>query len=368
MSKRDYYEVLGVSKGADEAELKSAYRKLAMKHHPDRNPDDEVAAAHFREASEAYEVLRDPQKRAAYDQMGHSAFEGAQGGGFGGGFGTAGFSDIFDQIFNDFSGGGQGGQGQRTGGDLRYELSVTLDEAFKGVKRDINVTIPVACESCNGSGGADGSRPRTCGTCQGNGRVRAQQGFFAVERTCGACGGAGSVISDPCRKCGGEGRLNKSKVLEVQVPAGVDTGTRIRLSGKGAAGQRGTPAGDLYIDVLVERHPIIERNGQHTFVKIPLPMTVAALGGSIDVPTIERKMTRLKIEEGTQTGRRFRMRGKGMPQLRGGARGDQIVEVQIETPTGLSRKQRDILEQFAKGDGTSPETANFLKRVKQLFK
>ena len=371
MSKRDFYEVLGVSRDADEKSLKSAYRKLAMENHPDRNPDDEAAAERFREASEAYDALKDPQKRAAYDRLGHAAFEqgaGGPGGGFGGGgFGAGGFADIFDQMFSEFSGGARGRQQDHTGNDLRYDLNVSLEEAYKGLQKDITVTIPVSCNSCDGSGAASGSKPSTCGTCGGAGRVRAQQGFFAVERTCHACQGMGQVISDPCKSCGGDGRVQQSKVLSVSVPAGVDTGTRIRLAGKGEAGLRGGAAGDLYIFVSVNSHPIFTRDGANIMSKVPVPMTLAALGGTIDVPTVEGKMARLTIEAGTQSGRRFRMRGKGMPILRRNAHGDQIVEVQVETPTNLTKKQKELLATFAEAGDTSPESTSFLERVKRLW-
>jgi molecular chaperone DnaJ len=369
MSKRDFYDVLGVLRTADEKELKSAYRKLAMSNHPDRNPDDEAAAERFREATEAYDVLKDPQKRAAYDQLGHAAFEGAAGGGggFGGGFGGGGFSDIFDQMFSEFSRGARSPQADRSGNDLRYDMNISLEEAFTGVQRDITVTVPVSCEGCGGSGASEGSRPQNCGTCGGSGRVRAQQGFFAVERTCHVCQGLGQVISDPCRSCNGDGRVQQSKVLSVSVPAGVDTGTRIRLSGKGEAGVRGGAAGDLYIFVAVDPHPILNRDGADIMTRIPLPMTTAALGGTIDVPTVEGKMARLTIEPGTQSGRRFRMRGKGMPVLRRSSRGDQIVEVQVETPTNLSKKQKELLSAFADAGDTSPETDSFVKRVRRIW-
>ena len=371
MSKRDFYEVLGVSRDADEKTLKSAYRKLAMQNHPDRNPDDAAAAERFREASEAYDVLKDSQKRAAYDRLGHAAFEqgaGGPGAGFGaGGFGAGGFADIFDQMFSEFSGGARGRQQDHTGNDLRYDLNISLEEAYKGLQKDITVTIPVSCNSCDGSGAASGSKPSTCGTCGGAGRVRAQQGFFAVERTCHACHGMGQVISDPCKSCGGDGRVQQSKVLSVSVPAGVDTGTRIRLAGKGEAGLRGGSAGDLYIFVSVNSHPIFTRDGANIMSKVPVPMTLAALGGTIDVPTVEGKMARLTIEAGTQSGRRFRMRGKGMPILRRNAHGDQIVEVQVETPTNLTKKQKDLLTTFAEAGDTSPESTSFLERVKRLW-
>jgi len=371
MSKRDFYEVLGVSRDADEKALKSAYRKLAMQNHPDRNAGDEAAAERFREASEAYDVLKDPQKRAAYDRMGHAAFEQAaagSGGGFGaGGFGAGGFADIFDQMFSEFSGGARGRQQDRAGNDLRYDMNVSLEEAFKGLQKDITITVPVSCGTCDGTGAAAGSKPSTCGTCGGAGRVRAQQGFFAVERTCHACQGLGQVIANPCKNCGGDGRVQQSKVLSVSIPAGVDTGTRIRLAGKGEAGVRGGAAGDLYIFVSVNQHPIFSRDGANIMCKIPVPMTVAALGGAIDVPTVEGKMARLTIEAGTQSGRRFRMRGKGMPILRRNAQGDQIVEVQVETPTNLTKKQKELLQSFSEAGNASPESDSFLDRVKRIW-
>ena len=372
MSKRDFYDVLGVSKDADEGELKSAYRKLAMKNHPDRNPDDEAAAERFREATEAYEILKDPQKRAAYDRMGHAAFDGAAGGGFGGGFGGGGFggggfADIFDQMFSEFSRGAGSSQADRAGNDLRHDMNISLEEAFSGVQRDITVTVPVGCGSCDGTGSAGGGQPQACGTCGGSGRIRAQQGFFAVERTCHSCQGMGQVITDPCSSCGGDGRVRENKVLSVSVPAGVDSGNRIRLSGKGEAGFRGGPAGDLYIFIAVDPHPILMRDGADILTRIPVPMTTAALGGSIDVPTVEGRMARLTIEAGTQSGRRFRMRGKGMPVLRRSSRGDQIVEVQVETPTNLTKKQKDLLKQFDGTGGTSPETDSFLKRARRIW-
>ena len=372
MSKRDYYEVLGVDKNADEKALKAAYRKLAMANHPDRNQGDAGAEERFREASEAYEILKDPQKRAAYNRMGHAAFDqtaGGFGGGFGGsgGFGGGGFSDIFDQMFSEFSGGAGGRQRNQGGNDLRYDMSVTLEQAFSGLQKDISITVPASCGSCSGTGTASGSKPSTCGTCGGAGRVRAQQGFFAVERTCHAYQGLGQVISDPCRDCGGDGRVQKTKTLSVSIPAGVDTGTRIRLSGKGEAGLRGGPAGDLYIFVNVEPHSIFQRDGANLHARIPVPMTVAALGGSIDVPTIEGKMARLTIEAGTQSGRKFRLRGKGMPALRRGSPGDQIVEVQVETPTNLSKKQKELLEAFSQSGTASPESDSFLERVKRIW-
>ncbi len=370
MAKRDYYEVLGVSKSADEKQIKSAYRKLAMANHPDRNQGDEAAAERFREASEAYEVLKDSDKRAAYDQMGHAAFEqsagGFGGGGFGG-FGGGGFSDIFEQMFSEFSGGRSGGGGAQHGADLRYDLNVTLEEALNGCTKDVTASIAASCSDCSGSGAKKGSAPETCRGCGGVGKVRAQQGFFTVERTCPSCRGAGQTISDPCTSCRGQGRVEESQTLNVNIPKGVDTGTRIRLSGKGEAGMRGALPGDLYIFVNVKDHPLFARDGQNLYISVPVPMVTAALGGTIEVPTLAGKMARLSIEEGTQTGKRFRMRGKGMPALRGNSLGDQIVEIQVETPTKLNKKQKELLKAFGETGDSSPQTQSFIDRVKQLW-
>ena len=375
MAKRDYYEVLGVSKNADEKQIKSAYRKLAMANHPDRNPDDEAAAERFREASEAYEVLKDGEKRAAYDQLGHAAFEQSAGfgggggfGGFGGGgFGGGGFSDIFEQMFSEFSSGRSSGSQSQHGADMRYDLQISLEEAFEGCVKDISASIASVCQPCSGSGAKPGSSPEACRSCGGVGKVRAQQGFFTVERTCPSCRGAGQVIADPCSDCRGAGRVEEAKTLSVTIPKGVDTGTRIRLSGKGEAGLRGAPAGDLYIFVEVAGHEIFERDGQQLHITVPVPMVTAALGGSIDVPTLGGSMARLQIDAGTQSGKRFRMRGKGMPALRGSAAGDQIVEIQVETPTSLNKKQKEHLKAFADAGDSSPQTQNFINRVKQLW-
>ena len=372
MAKRDIYEVLGISRDSDEKDIKSAYRKLAMQNHPDRNPDDDVAAERFREASEAYEILKDPQKRAAYDRLGHAAFDqsgGGFGGGFssGGGFGGGGFSDIFDQMFSEFSGGSNEGRQGRKGADLRYDLSVSLEDAFTGCNQDIQITVSATCDDCTGTGAAKGSKPVTCAQCGGHGKVRAQQGFLTIERTCSACQGAGQTISNPCKSCRGHGRVQKIETLSVTVPAGVDTGTRIRLSGKGEAGLRGAPSGDLYIFISVDEHPIFQRDADTLYVKVPLPMVTAALGGSIEVPTLSGKLTKLKIEAGTQSGRKFRMRGKGMPGLRGNRTGDQIVEIHVETPTKLTHEQKQLLKSFDEKGDVSPETDSFMKRVKRIF-
>lgn len=373
MSKRDFYDVLGISRDADDKEIKSAYRKLAMKNHPDRNPDDEAAADRFREVSEAYEVLKDSQKRAAYDRLGHAAFDQQAGGGFGGGgfggggFGGGGFSDIFDQMFNEFNGGRGAASQNNQGSDLRYDMDITLEEAYSGVQKDIRVKVATACEPCSGTGAKAGSAPQNCETCNGVGKVRQQQGFFTLERTCPSCRGQGQIISDPCTSCAGEGRVNKTQNLAVTIPAGVDTGTRIRLSGKGEAGMRGGPAGDLYIFVEVRHHNIFNRDGNNLYMTVPVPMTIAALGGTIDVPTISGKMARLTIEAGTQSARKFRMRSKGMPALRGSGHGDQIVEIQVETPTELTDRQKELLAEFQEAGDTSPKATSWYDKIKGLF-
>lgn len=376
MAKRDFYDVLGVGRDADGKTIKSAYRKLAMKYHPDRNPDDAAAEEKFREATEAYDVLKDDQKRAAYDRMGHAAFE--QGGGFGGGgagfggagFGGGGFSDIFDEMFSDFMGGRGGGRRANTkGSDLRYDMEITLSEAFEGDNKTISIPVASACEPCEGSGAAPGSTPTTCGTCGGHGKVRAQQGFFTVERTCPSCQGQGQTISSPCTSCGGQGRVQKNRTLNVNIPAGVDTGTRIRLSGEGEAGLRGGGAGDLYIFINVLSHELFEREGTNLLLTMPVPMTTAALGGTIDVPNIDGKMARVTIQPGTQSGHRLRLKGKGMPGLQGRARGDLYVDIHVETPVNLTGKQKDLLKSFAEDSGKqNPESESFMNRIKKMFK
>ena len=377
MAKPDYYETLGVDRGADDAALKSAYRKLAMKFHPDRNPDDASAEAKFKEANEAYDVLKDADKRAAYDQFGHAAFEnGGGGGGGGGGFG-GGFGDIFDEMFGDFTSRGGGRAGNRSGAahgaDLRYNMQISLEDAFRGRETQIRVPTAVSCGDCNGSGAAKGSHPSTCGGCQGRGKVRAQQGFFTVERTCPACNGAGQVIEDPCKTCGGAGRTRKEKTLKVTVPAGVEDGTRIRLSGEGEAGAQGGSAGDLYIFIAVAPHRMFQRDSADLHLRVPIPMTTAAIGGSVEVPTIEGKRAKVTVPGGTQSGHQFRLRGKGMSVLRSQARGDMYIDVVVETPVNLSKRQEELLREFdgekpAKGKTTtSPESEGFFSRVKELW-
>ena len=372
MAKQDYYELLGVAKNCSPEELKKAYRKLAMRHHPDKNPGDKKAEAHFKELSEAYEVLKDEQKRAAYDRFGHAAFEGGHGRGPGGGdFGFgAGFADIFDEMFGEFMGGRRQQGGNQRGNDLRYNLELTLDDAFAGKQTNIRVRSMVACEACDGAGAEAGSRPINCPTCHGQGRVRAQQGFFTLERTCPACQGQGRIIENPCKKCGGQGRVPKEKSLAVTIPAGVEDGTRIRLAGEGEAGFRGGAAGDLYIFLSIKPHRLFQREGNHIQIKAPIPLTVAALGGAIEVPVIDGGRVRLAIPAGTQSGHQFRLKGKGMSVLRSATRGDMMVEVKVETPVHLSKRQQDILKEFdGAGDAakTQPEASGFFARVKEFF-
>ena len=374
MAKPDYYETLGVNRGVDEKALKSAYRKLAMKYHPDRNPDDDAAEAKFKEVNEAYDVLKDDEKRAAYDQFGHAAFEGGGPSGAGGG----GFADIFDEMFGDFMGGGRqagnrGRAGASRGADLRYNMQISLEDAFQGRETQIRVPTAVTCEDCNGLGAAKGSHPTTCGMCQGRGKVRAQQGFFTIERTCPTCNGTGQVIEDPCQTCGGAGRVQKEKTLKVTIPAGVEDGTRIRLAGEGEAGAKGGGAGDLYIFVAVAPHRMFRRDAADLHIRVPIPMATAALGGSIEVPTIEGKRAKVTIPKGAQSGHQFRLRGKGMSVLRSQARGDIYIDVVVETPVNLSKRQEELLREFqgekpAKGESTtSPESEGFFSRVKELW-
>jgi len=380
MAKRDYYDILGVAKGASADEIKKGYRKKAKELHPDRNADNPKAEAQFKEANEAYEVLKDGDKKAAYDRYGHAAFEGGMGGGggrpgggFGGGqgdFGSA-FSDVFDDLFGDFMGqrGGQGG-GRRAarGADLRYNLQVTLEEAFSGLQKSINVPTSVQCDSCNGSGAEGGAEPTTCPTCSGMGKVRAQQGFFTVERTCPTCSGMGQIVKNPCNTCRGAGRTEKERSLSVNIPAGVETGTRIRLAGEGEAGMRGGPSGDLYIFIEVAEHDLFEREGPNLFCRVPVSMSAAALGGNIEVPTIDGGRGRVQIPAGSQSGRQMRLRGKGMPPLRGGGVGDMIIELAVETPVNLTSKQKELLKEFQElSSENNPESSSFFSSVKSFW-
>ncbi|MBV6634181.1 MAG: molecular chaperone DnaJ [Alphaproteobacteria bacterium] len=373
MSKQDYYELLGVDKGASADELKSAYRKQAMKYHPDRNPGDEAAELKFKEVSEAYDILRDDDKRAAYDRYGHAAFEG--GGGPGGGAGDFGFganfADIFDEMFGDFMGSKRGGgKASSRGSDLRYNLEIDLEQAFKGDKVQVRVPTSVICEACDGTGAEGKSEPETCPTCGGVGRVRAQQGFFMIERTCPTCSGAGKIIKNPCRVCSGSGRVRKEKSLSVNIPSGVEDGTRIRLAGEGEAGLRGAPAGDLYIFLTVQPHDFFMRSGSDLGCRVPIPMTTAAMGGQIEVPTIDGKRARVTVPAGTQTGQAFRLKGKGMSILRSQTRGDMMIETVVETPRNLSARQKELLKEFdqeGKPGANSPESEGFFSKVKELW-
>ena len=372
MSKRDYYEVLGVEKGASEAELKKAYRRLAMKFHPDRNPDDEKAEEKFKEATEAYEVLTDANKRAAYDQYGHAGVDPNMGAG-GGGFGGGNFSDIFGDVFGDiFGGGGRGGRSSvQRGSDLRYTLELDLEEAVRGTSVTIRVPTLVGCETCDGTGAKKGTTPATCTTCGGHGQVRMQQGFFSVQQTCPRCHGTGKMITDPCNDCHGEGRVEKQKNLSVKVPAGVDTGDRIRLAGEGEAGVNGGPAGDLYVVVSVREHKIFQRDGKNLYCEVPISFVDAALGGELEVPTLDGRV-KLKIPEGAQTGKLFRLRGKGVTPVRGGSPGDLLCRVVVETPVNLTKRQRELLEELrqtleAEGSSQSPRAKSWFDGVKNFF-
>ena len=371
MAKQDYYETLGVSRSSGDADLKRAYRKLAMQYHPDRNPDDGAAELKFKEISEAYGVLRDADKRAAYDRFGHAAFEngGARGaGGFDFNFGS-GFADIFDEMFGEFTGGGRRSGSQR-GADLRYNMEITLEEAYQGKIAEIRIATSVGCDACAGTGAAKGSSPVACGSCQGRGRVRAQQGFFTIERTCPTCHGVGRVIDRPCTACQGAGRVDKEKALKVNIPAGVEEGTRIRLGGEGEAGVRGAAPGDLYIFLSIQPHRLFQRHGADIYCRAPIPMTTASLGGHIEVPTIDGNRARITLPPGTQSSRQFRLKDKGMRILRSKARGDMYVEVSVETPVNLTKRQKDLLEEFeaeGKGRRTSPESEGFFTRVKEFW-
>ena len=372
MSKRDYYETLGIAKGANADEIKKAYRRKAKELHPDRNADNPKSEGLFKEANEAYEVLKNNDKKAAYDRYGHAAFESGMGGGGSGGQpgGRQGdFSSAFSDVFDDLFGGG-GGSRQRAsrGDDLRYNMRVNLEEAFLGQHKTINVPTAVSCETCEGSGAASGTKPATCGTCAGMGKVRAQQGFFTVERTCPSCSGAGQVIKNPCASCRGAGRVEKERALSVNIPPGVETGTRIRLSGEGEAGARGGPQGDLYIFIEVDDHTIFERDGTNLFCHVPVSMTSAAMGGDIEVPNIDGGRSRVKIPAGSQSGRQMRLRSKGMPAIRGGDLGDMFIELKVETPVNLTARQKELLKEFADlSTNNSPESLGFFNKVKGFW-
>jgi molecular chaperone DnaJ len=374
MAKRDYYEVLGVTRGASEQDLKSAFRKLAKECHPDRNPGNKDAEHRFKEINEAYEVLKDAQKRAAYDQFGHAAFEGGRAGGPGG-FGpdfAASMSDIFDDLFGDFMGSRRGGRqrsGRERGADLRYNLEIQLIDAYAGKTAQIRVPTSVGCETCSGTGAKSGTKPVSCPTCAGMGKVRASQGFFTIERTCPNCHGRGEIIEDPCPSCFGSGRVTREKTLSVNIPPGVEDGTKIRLAGEGEAGVRGGPAGDLYIFLSIKPHTFFQRDGADVFCRVPISMVTAALGGNVDAPSVDGTMTRVKVPEGTESGKQFRLKGKGMPVLRSKAAGDMYIQVEVETPKNLTRRQRELLEEFEKESRkeTNPESHGFFSRVKEFF-
>lgn len=371
MSKRDYYEVLGVAKNASEAEIKKAFKRLAMKHHPDRNPDSNEAEEKFKEAKEAYDILSDAQKRSAYDQFGHAGVDSSAG--MGGGFGGASFSDIFGDVFGDIFGGGRSGGGTRAhrGADLQYNLELTLEEAVQGTSVDIRVPTHIECDECNGSGARKGTAPQTCTTCGGVGQVRMQQGFFSLQQTCPRCHGSGKMITDPCGKCHGQGRVKKNKTLSVKVPAGVDNGDRIRLQGEGEAGEQGGHAGDLYVQMMVRPHDIFERDGNDLYCEVPINIGIASLGGELEVPTLNGRV-KLKIPAETQSGKLFRLRGKGVKSVRGHTIGDLMCRVQVETPVNLTKKQKDLLEQFntsLQEDNVehSPRSSSWLDGVKKFF-
>ena len=375
MSKRDFYEVLGVDKNADEREIKKAYRKLAMKYHPDRNSDDPDAEEKFKEASMAYEVLSDKDKRSAYDRMGHAAFENGMGGGGFGGAGAGNFQDIFGDIFGNFGdifGQSRGGGRQRRGSDLRYVIELTLEEAVRGCKKEIIFTAPAPCETCDGKGAKNASDIQTCSTCNGHGQVRMQQGFFAVQQTCPNCGGSGQEIKNPCNDCHGSGVKEKSRTLEVSIPAGVDDGDRVRLAGEGEAGGSGVQNGDLYVEVRVKEHPVFKRQGADLYMDVPVSITDAALGKEVEIPTLDGKV-KIKVAEGTQSGKLLRVRGKGVTPVRTTMKGDLICRIMVETPVNLTREQKDLLRQFQDtldGDSKhhqSPKKKSFFEKLGDLF-
>ena len=379
MAKRDFYDLLGVTRSASPEEIKKAYRRKAKELHPDRNADNPGAEAAFKEVNEAYEALKDPEKKAAYDRFGHAAVEGGRGGGGprgprggmhpGADFSSA-FSDVFEDLFGDFMGGGRGGGRQRAsrGSDLRYNMRVTLEEAFTGAQKSIRVPTLSACEACNGTGAEGGAEPVSCPTCGGMGKVRAQQGFFTIERTCPTCGGLGQIVKNPCQSCRGAGRVEKERTLSVNIPAGVETGTRIRLSGEGEAGLRGGPPGDLYIFIEVREHPLFQRDGHDLHCRVPISFATAALGGEVEVPTIDGGRSRVKVPAGSQTGKQMRLRGKGMPTLRGGGQGDMRLELVVETPVNLTSKQRELLREFESlAENNNPEGSSFFSKVKSFW-
>jgi molecular chaperone DnaJ len=368
---QDYYELLGVGRSASADDIKKAFRKLAMQHHPDRNDGNKDAEKKFKDVNHAYDILKDPDKRAAYDRYGAAAFEGGMGGpngpfhGQGFDFGSV-FGDIFEEMFGGNTGRGRGRADTR-GQDLRFNLEITLEQAFSGTEATVRVPSSVTCEACHGSGAEPGSKPQQCPTCHGRGRIRAQQGFFTVERTCLACHGQGHIIDKPCRGCAGQGRVRRDKTLKVNIPAGVEDGTRIRLSGEGEAGTRGGPAGDLYVFLSVRHHQLFEREGADIHCRVPISMVQATLGGNIEVPTLDGKMARINVPAGAQNGHQFRLRAKGMPIMRSSQHGDMYIEIIVETPTNLTPKQKELLKEFEKAGKTSPESEGFFSKVKEMF-
>ncbi len=375
MAKRDFYEILGVAKNASDDEIKKAYRKLAMKYHPDRNPDSKQAEDKFKEAKEAYEMLSDAQKREAYDRFGHAGVDPNMGGGGGGGFAGGGFGDAFGDIFGDIFGGGgarqRGGPQVYRGADLRYNLDISLEQAAHGFDTTIRVPSWDECDTCHGSGAKPGTSPTTCGTCGGHGQVRMQQGFFSIQQTCPKCHGTGKVIPDPCGTCGGSGRTKRNKTLEVKIPAGIDDGMRIRSTGNGEPGMNGGPPGDLYVEIHIQQHPVFQRDGDDLHCEMPISFAKAALGGEIEVPTLSGKVS-FSVPEGTQTGKTFRLRGKGIKGVRSGFPGDLFCHVLVETPVKLTDKQKDLLREFetltvAGGAKHSPQSKSWMDKVKEFF-
>ena len=377
MSKSDYYEILGCSKTASDSELKKAFRSKAKELHPDRNSGNSAATEKFKKVNEAYDILKDPEKRAAYDRYGHAAFDGSMGGGFSSGGASNGdfasaFSDVFEDLFGDFMGGGNSrsnsSQRANRGADLRYNMQISLKHAFSGKKTNIDVPTSVSCDTCQGTGAQSGAAPTSCPTCSGIGKVRAQQGFFTVERTCPTCAGKGQIIKNPCRLCSGQGRVDKSKKLSVNIPPGVETGTRIRLAGEGEAGIRGGQPGDLYIFIEVEKHSIFEREGNDLFCRIPITMTTAALGGDLEAPTLDGGKTRVKIPQGSQNNKQLRLKGKGMPSIRGSSKGDLYIEILVETPVNLNAEQIQLLKQFENScRDNNPANKDFFSKVKNFW-
>ncbi len=378
MSGKDYYKILEVEKNATAEDIKKAYRKLAMKYHPDQNKDNPAAEEKFKEVSEAYEILKDDQKRAAFDRYGSAAFDGSMGGGAGGGgfggFNAGAFSDIFEDMFGEFMGGRGGKGGQTRGSDIQYTMELTLEEAFKGKESTIKIPLNEECDTCKGSGAEAGTSAEQCGTCKGSGRVRQQQGFFTIERTCPTCSGQGTSIKSPCKKCSGQGRTRKDKTIKVKIPAGVENGRRIRLNGEGEAGIRGGARGDLYILIGIKPHKLFQRENANLYCRVPITVTKAALGGDLEVPTIEGTSAKVKIPPGTQTGQQFRIKGKGMSIMRSESRGDMFIEIFVETPVNLDKKQQDLLKQLdtslaseKSGNKHSPQSSGFFQKMKEFW-